>query len=169
MRLLHQSRILIAVCAVLLLGSFSSCKKNDELKKVSRVYFTYKVGYNNSVRQADGSFRDECAKGDGMCDFEVRKPGWRPAGTLPEGQGFGYMTVTSSMKLKMVVYLPFMNTTTYREHYADGIANIPGAWKVGIELLTGIGLSNGYTVSYGDYAVGLGSEEGYEVLIITYG
>jgi hypothetical protein len=169
MRFSTYTRLLLTTCAVALLGAFSSCKKSDDLKKVSRVYFTYKVGYSSSVKQADGSNRSECVNGDGMCDFEVRKAGLRPAGTLPEDQGFGYMTVTSGMKLKMVIYMPFMNTATYREHYADGVANIPGHWKVAVQFLTGVGLSDGYSVSMGDYKVGLGTEDRYEVLVITYG
>jgi hypothetical protein len=155
--------------STLFLGIFSSCKKTDDIKKVARVYFTYTVGYTSSVKQADGSVREECGSGDGMCAFEVREPGWRPSGKLADGQGFGYMTVTSGMKLRMVIYMPFLSTATYREHYADGVANIPGPWKVALQLVTGVGLSDGYSVSKGDYRIGLGYEDGYEVLIITYG
>ncbi len=169
MRFAKLTSLLYAFVAVLLIGGLSSCKKTDDIKRASRVYFTYKVGYNSGTKNPDGSTGNACVKGDGMCDFEVRKSGWRPTGTLPEGQGFGYMTVTSGMKLRMVIYMPFMNTTTYREHYADGIAHIPGPWKVGVELLTGVGLTDGYSVSMGDYQVALGQEDGYEVLMVTYG
>lgn len=164
-----HTRFFLAICSILLLGSLSACKQSDDLRKVSRVYFTYKVVYTDTTTHPDGTTRSECVEGDGMCDFEVRKAGWRPSGALAEGQGFGYMTVTSSMKLRMVVYMPFMSTATYREHYADGLCTIPGTWKVAAELLTGIGLNDGLSISMGDYSAGLGTEDGYEVLIITYG
>jgi hypothetical protein len=141
--------------------TMTSCKKEDA-KIEPRVYFTYRVGYYQSGTS------EQCISGDGLCDFEVRKKSWRPESTMPDGYGFGYLTVTSKLKLQMVVYLPFLPTDTYRQHYEDGFASLPGPWRVAAEITTKLGLIDGYSVSMGDYKVSLGQEDGYDVLIITF-
>jgi hypothetical protein len=143
-----------------------SCKKVD-LQSKARVYFTYEVGYTQSKLQPDGSMQDECISGDGMCAFEVRDAGWRPSGRLPEGQGFGYLTLNGQLKPQLVIYMPFMALGTYQQHYADGTADIPGEWKLAAKLVTGIGLTDAYTVSMGGYKISVGEEDGYEVLIVS--
>lgn len=138
-----------------------ACKKEDTQSK-ARVYFTYRIGYYQETPQ------QQCLAGDGLCDFEVRDYGWRPASTMEDGYGFGYLTVTPKLKLQLVVYLPFLSANTYRQHYEDGIANLPGPWKVAAQLTTKLGIIDGYTVSAGGYSIGLGKEDGYDVLIITF-
>jgi hypothetical protein len=158
--------LLILVCISFPLLNLS-CKK-DEGKDLSRVYFTYRVGYYERTQKSDGSFNEQCIAGDGLCDFVTQESGWKPAGTMPEGYGFGYMTLTTKLKIKMVIYMPFMPTATYKQHYEDGIASLPGPWRVAVEMTRKLGLTDGYTVAMGDYSVGLGHEDGYDVLIITF-
>jgi hypothetical protein len=142
----------------------NSCKKKDIIES-SRVYFTYGVGYAGGLNGSS----DQCISGDGVCDFDVRSADWRPTGgALPEGQGFGYLTLTTDLKLRMVIYMPFLATNTYKEHYADGVASLPAPWKLALGLTAGLGIVDGYTVSMGDYTIGLGVEDGYDVLIITF-
>ena len=141
----------------------SSCKKAD-VQERTRVYFTYKIGYFEQPEIGQG----HCVAGDGVCDFDIMDAGWRPSGTMPEGQAFGYLTLTENLKVKMVIYMPFLPTETYRQHYADGVASLPGPWKLAAQITTKLGIIDGYTVSMGDYTVGLGREDGYDVLIITF-
>src|SRR6188472_1252846 len=105
---------LLLICIALPL-LFSSCKKSD-VEDRSRVYFTYKIGYLNQP-ETNNSL---CIAGDGVCDFDIMDAGWRPSGTMPEGHAFGYLTLTENLKVKMVIYMPFLPTETYRQHYADG-------------------------------------------------
>ncbi len=138
----------------------TSCKK-DDITRHSRVYFTYQVGHFDQQQS-------QCLQGDGVCAMEVMEPSWRPGAALAEGYGFGYITMGTDLKLKMVIYMPFMDAQTYRDHYADGVANLPGPWKLAIELTTKLGIIDGYTVSMGDYKVGLDKEDGYDVLVISF-
>lgn len=165
--MLKSLKILFACGAAAILLSFTACKKPD-VTNVSRVYFTYEIGHHQLSTRSDGTQFNECVQGDGMCAFEVQQPAWRPSRALPDGQGFGYLTVTPRLKLQMVIYMPFLSLGTYQQHYADGVAQIPGPWKVAARLVTGLGLSDGYTVSMGNYSIGTGVEDGYEVLIITF-
>jgi hypothetical protein len=151
--------LLLAVCVAFPLLNIS-CKKEDVTDR-TRVYFTYRIGYYQTEPQ------QQCIAGDGLCDFEI-KDNWRPSGPMPEGYGFGYLTLDSKLKLKMVIYMPFLAVSTYKQHYEDGVASLPGPWKVAAELTTKLGLIDGYTVSVGDYEVALGNEDGYDVLIITF-
>lgn len=158
---------LVLVFIILSSLTASSCKK-EEIQQKARVYFTYEVGYHQSGTQPDGSKTEQCVTGDGMCAFEVRNSGWRPAGRLPEGQGYGYLTLNGRFKPQMVIYMPFLALGTYQQHYADGTADIPGEWKLAAKLLTGIGLTDGYTISMGSYSIGVGQDDGYEVLIVSF-
>jgi hypothetical protein len=128
------------------------------------VYFTYKIGYYEQPDLAPG----QCVPGDGVCDLDIMDAGWRPPGRMPEGHAFGYLTLTEKLKVKMVIYMPFLPTETYKKHYADGVASLPGPWKLAAQITTKLGIIDGYTVSMGDYTVGLGQEDGYDVLIITF-
>ncbi len=156
------------LCLVLLCLAFpllnSSCKKKDIIES-TRVYFTYGVGYYG---QLNGN-AEQCTAGDGVCDFAVRNADWRPAdGVMPDGQGFGYLTLTTDLKLRMVIYMPFLSLSTYKAHYADGVASLPGPWKLALGLTAKLGIIDGYTVSMGDYTVGMGTEDGYDVLIVQF-
>lgn len=162
---MRQIKMMAALCALMLLTAVS-CKKSDVENK-TRVYFSYKIGYSESYTQPDGSAGERCIAGDGMCNFELR-PDWRPTGPMAEGEGFGYLTLTSSLKLRMVIFVPYMTANTYKQHYADGVASIPGPWKVATKLVTGLGLTDGYSVSMGDYSIALDTEDGYDVLVITF-
>ncbi len=155
------------LCLLLLCITFpllnSSCKKAD-VRERTRVYFTYRIGYYEQVDASQG----RCIAGDGVCDFDIMDSGWRPPGNMPEGHAFGYLTLTNDLKVKMVIYMPFLPAETYKQHYADGVASLPGPWKLAAQITTKLGIIDGYTVSMGDYTVGLDREDGYDVLVIVF-
>ena len=155
------------LCLLLLCIAFpllnTSCKKED-MEARTRVYFTYKVGYYD---QSEGR-PEQCITGDGVCSMDIMDPAWRPAGVMPEGNGFGYLTLTRDLKIKMVIFMPFLPVSTYRQHYDDGVASLPGPWKLAHQITTRLGIIDGYTVSMGNYTVGLDREDGYDVLVITF-
>ena len=155
------------LCLLLLYIAFpllnSSCKKAD-IRERTRVYFTYKIGHYEQIDPVHG----RCVTGDGVCDLDVMDSGWRPSGSMPEGHAFGYLSLTNDLKVKMVIYMPFLPTETYKKHYEDGVANLPGPWKLAAEITTKLGIIDGYTVSMGDYTVGLDKEDGYDVLVIVF-
>lgn len=148
--------------------SFSSCKKAEE-KTVAKVYFTYEIGYYEKVEGTAGnpSF-SRCTTGDGACSMDVKKPGWRPEGKLPEGYGFGAFRLNAAGQLQMIIYMPNITDGTYRDHYEDGLMHLPGPWKLALEVTSQLGLTDGYSVKMGDYTIRLGKDDGYDVLIVTF-
>lgn len=153
---------LLLLCTALTLLN-TSCKKED-VQERSRVYFTYKIGYY----QQAGTSQGQCTTGDGVCDLDLMDAGWRPSDKMPEGHAFGYLTLTKNLKVKMAIYMPFLPTDTYKKHYEDGVASLPGPWKMAAQITTKLGLTDGYTVSMGDYTVGLEQEGGYDMLVIIF-
>ena len=130
----------------------------EAFKKVIKdLYFgptivvSYKSGFYTSTPTTNNPDAYKCEPGDAICSFDIDIT--MSQQVQPDGWGIVALAKSNNGKLVMCIDKNSLSTNTYNEHYADGILNLPGEWKVQNGITSKLALPSNYIVQQGNYPI----------------
>ena len=144
-----------------------------------RVKIDYDRGYyeysETPVTNNDGSVTttiiSNCQPGTAVCIADITltfSPVVPDPNTLPEDHGQGVLGVAQSGNLMLATLLSSLNPKTYNDHFAGGVAHLPGSWRLQENLRLALNLPVGYTLRPGNYPIRRVVDDGVTYLVVEY-